>query len=64
MIAYLKTFWQDYQAWRRGAHRVLPRRGVNGVITRGRTHATTTPIVHLKITHTRARDGKQTVYEA
>ena len=66
MIAYLKTFWQDYQAWRRGAARVVPRRGVNGVVTRGRTHehtAKTTPAVTLTIVHTKASDGTQTTYE-
>ena len=63
MIAYLKTFWSDYQAWRRGATRVVPRRGVNGVVTRGRTHATTEPLVTLRIVHTKASDGTQTVYE-
>jgi len=37
--AWWRAVWEDIKAYRRGQRRVVPRRGVNGVITRGRIYA-------------------------
>ncbi len=39
MNAWWRAVWEDIKAYRRGQRRVVPRRGVNGVITRGRIYA-------------------------
>ena len=38
-MTLLRVLWEDFRAWRRGEHRIVPRRDVNGRIAQGRLYA-------------------------
>ena len=65
MNAWLRSFWEDVKAYRRGERRVAPRgaRGRIYVKKNGQPVALADGLAHVKIVHTRAADGTQTTYE-